>query len=135
MRSPNLSLGLALLGLGLLVQPAHAQKKQRDLITAEEIAKNPAADAYQLVQSLRPAWFRTRGAASASVSADAMGNATVPGGIVVYVDGIKVGGVEELKNVSSDRVLELRFVNASDATTKYGTGHTAGAIEVTTRKR
>jgi hypothetical protein len=36
--------------------------------------------------------------------------------------------------VSTDRVKEVRFLNARDATTRYGTGHPIGAIEITTRR-
>ena len=43
--------------------------------------------------------------------------------------------LNELRQLSADSVESLRFVRATDATTKYGIGFAAGAIEVTTRGR
>lgn len=121
---------LLLLQLAAGVSAAEAQKgRKSDVITAEEIAKSGGNNAYDVVKTLRPAWLRLRGITSAQPDSPEGG-----GGIQVYVDGIHVGGTEELDNVVSERVQEIRFVSANDATTKYGTGHTHGAIEVTTKR-
>lgn len=105
---------------------AEAQgRRNRNVITAEEIAKSTAADAYDLIRGLRPAWFVTRGAVSSDPEA---------GGIVVYVDGIKQGYLPDLRNVPIERVQECWFLNSRDATTRYGTGHPSGAIEITTKR-
>jgi hypothetical protein len=132
---------IAALGLATLTAlPAQAQqqkpkiRRQRNVITAEEIATRPAdGNAYDLIRSLRPTWFTTRGVASGNLSGDGMGGITDNAGIAVYVDGVKMGGTDELRTIEADRIQEMRYLSASDATTKYGTGHTAGAIEVTTR--
>lgn len=124
---------LLLLHLAAGARAAEAQKAERtrksDLITAEEIAKSGANNAYDAVRLLRPAWLRTRGIASAQPDSPE-GHA----GIQVYVDGIRVGETNELENVLAERVQEMRLVSANDATTKYGTGHTQGVIEVTTKR-
>lgn len=118
------------------VSPAEAQKGRRnDVITAEEIAKSSANNAYDLVKSLRPAWLRPRGISTGRPTVDAVGEMGDPGGgMGVYVDGVRVGGLDQLSNVEAQRIQEMRFLNASDATLKYGTGHTQGAIEVTTKR-
>ena len=54
-------------------------------------------------------------------------------GIKVYLDGVVFGGVESLATISAREVLEVHWLSAFDATTRYGTGHVNGAIEVTTR--
>lgn len=103
--------------------PAEAQKGRRsNLITAEEIAKSSANNAYDAVRTLRPAWFVPRGASAGQAA------------IMVYIDGTREESLEALRSVEADRIKECRFLDANDATTKYGTGHTAGAIEVTTKR-
>jgi hypothetical protein len=132
---------VACLGLALLsTQPALAQQKphkirrQRNLITAEEIATRPGeSNAYDLVRSLRPTWFNTRGVASGMLSGDGNGGVTDNAGIAVFVDGVKMGGLDQLRPIEADRIQEMRLLSASDATMKYGTGYPAGAIEVSTK--
>jgi outer membrane receptor protein involved in Fe transport len=133
---------IACLGLALLtIHPLQAQqqqkqkiRRQRNVITAEEIATRPGeGNALDLIRSLRPAWLTSRGVASGNISGDGMGGVTDNAGMAVYVDGVKMGGVDQLGTIEADRIQELRFLSASDATQKYGTGNTAGAIEVTTK--
>jgi hypothetical protein len=51
--------------------------------------------------------------------------------VMVYIDGTKVGGVQELKRIPAQDVREIRFLSGSDAQQRYGVGHSAGAIQVT----
>lgn len=95
---------------------------RRDIITQAELIDIAATNAYDAILRLRPAWFRTRGQAG-----------TQGGGIKVYIDGVNAGDLERLRVMSIDRVREMRRISASDATTRWGTGHTSGAIEVITR--
>jgi hypothetical protein len=53
---------------------------------------------------------------------------------MVYIDGVRGASLDDLREVQADRVKECRFLNANDATTKYGTGHPAGAIEIITKR-
>jgi hypothetical protein len=59
-----------------------------------------------------------------------------PGGveIVIYIDGTRAGSRETLTGVLSQNVKEIRYINASDATTRFGTGHPLGAIMVVTKR-
>ncbi len=108
------------------VSAAEAQgRRNRNVITAEEIAKSTASDAYDLIRGLRPAWFVTRGAVSTDPDA---------GGIVIYVDGIKQGYLPDLRSISVERIQECWFLDSRDATTRYGTGHPSGVIEITTKR-
>ena len=118
---------LLLLQLAAGAAPAEAQKgRKSDVITAEEIAKSGVNNALDAIRNLRPAWLRVRGITSTQEDS--------PGGIQVYVDGVRLGGTDELENLIAERVQEMRLLSANDATTKYGTGHTQGAIEVTTKR-
>jgi hypothetical protein len=121
----------ALLALQLcaVVSVAEAQKGRRsNVITEEEITKSQATTAFDAVRRLRPAWFQQRGIAGTSEA-----TADEAMGLVVYVDGIRRGGRDELQEIDAGTIKEMRLLNATDATTKYGTGHTRGAIEVTTK--
>ena len=125
---------LACLGLAMLcAHPAQAQqqkekkiRRERNVLTAEEIATRPGiSNAYDAVRELRPAWLTSRGVTSTENPG--------AGGIQVYVDGVQMGGLSELQSIGVDRIQELRFLSAEDATMRYGTGNTSGAIEVTTK--
>jgi hypothetical protein len=96
---------------------------QRDRITAEDLATIDAQNALQAVQRLRPQFLQTRGGASSSITQG-------PQDIVVYVDQTRMGGPSVLAQIPITDVKEIQYLNASDATQRYGTGHASGAIVV-----
>jgi hypothetical protein len=49
----------------------------------------------------------------------------------VFVDGTQMGGMDELQQVASNMIEEIRFLSGTDAQTKYGPRFSAGVIEVT----
>ena len=49
---------------------------------------------------------------------------------VVYVSWIRRGELRTLQNVNLDQVLRVEFIDALDATTRFGTGHSGGVIMV-----
>lgn len=98
-----------------------------NVIIEAEIAAAGATSAMDAVQRVRPAMLRSR---AGGTSASKAGGEP----IIVYVDGIRMGGPEALNNVSAMSVKEIRFISAADATTRFGTGHPSGAILVTTKR-
>jgi len=89
-------------------------------IVADELTTVAELDLFTAIGRLRPTWLRpgSRG--------------TLPG---VIVDGTpQAGGVESLRSFRASDVGQIQFMNSSDATTRYGTGYTAGAIVVSTRR-
>jgi TonB-dependent receptor-like protein len=109
---------------------ARAPSRSRDVIGQEEIAARAgdATNALQIVEKLRPQMLRSRGASSPS---DMSGSESAPR---VYVDNVSYGPLDALSNVLASQIKEIRFVNAGDATTQWGTGHTGGVILVITKK-
>jgi hypothetical protein len=102
-----------------------APRLRRDLITRGQIEEMNATDAFDVVQRIRPEFLRQRGQSS------------ITGGeqlAVVYVDGVRRGGPEILRTLRTNEVEEIRFVSGTDATTRYGTDHGGGAIEVKSRR-
>ena len=94
----------------------------RDVITADELASIDVQNALQAVQRLRPNFLRPQGPMSITQGQQS---------VVVYVDNARMGGPEALEQIPITDVKEIRYLNATDATQRYGTGHTAGAIVVT----
>ena len=89
------------------------------------------ATAYEIVRSLRPAMLVARDRAL-NVQSTSTARQARPG-IQVYLDGVPFGGVEWLTFIPASTVLDVTWLSALDATTRYGTGHSAGAILVTSR--
>ena len=52
----------------------------------------------------------------------------------VVVDGTVRGELAELYRMNTDNIETMRYLSASDATTRYGTGYLGGVIEVTMRR-
>ncbi|MBI4537990.1 MAG: hypothetical protein HY704_00600 [Gemmatimonadetes bacterium] len=105
---------------------AGENSRNEDLIASDEIVGTTATDAYELVQRHRPRWLRGRGPASFRDPTPALP--------VIYVDGVRVGGVETLRNIPVLDLEYLRHFGAAEATTRYGTGHIGGVIAIATRK-
>ena len=95
-----------------------------DVLTAEEIASVPATNIYDVVRRLRPQWLRQR---SAPTVRDPQ-----PTRPVVYVDGVPQGSVGVLRDYRRENVIRMEFLGPSDATNRFGTGHSGGVILVTT---
>jgi hypothetical protein len=111
----------------------HFAREQRE-ITTEELREAGNQTAYDVVQRLRPRWLVTRGTHSLSEAPRGWGAGRqvviIPGNdkIKVYLDAVRLGGVAEMRKVASDGLTSIRFLNPRDATLRYGTGHTHGAI-------
>ena len=119
----------------LLTRIATAQevKKVRydpDRIYADEVAAraSDAKTAYDIIKRLRPQFLRQRGSGSIR------NYNPVP--VRVYVDGIlQSRDVSALNEIMAHSVVEISYLNGSDATTRFGTGYENGAILVTTGRR
>lgn len=95
-------------------------RRSSNRITADELATVSELDLRAAVNRLRPAWLRagSRGALPA-----------------VILDGSpQGGGVDIMSSMRAADVASLEFLSASDATTRYGTGYSAGAIVITTHR-
>lgn len=101
--------------------------RSRNAIDAEELMAMPHSTLYEALRALRPRWLQARSSATL--------RDPEPQTARVYLDGQPFGGVNDLRMLLPDDVGEVRFLSASDATTRFGTNHFAGAIVVTTRRR
>jgi ABC-type phosphate transport system substrate-binding protein len=146
----------ALLAVGLVAACASAAgaggvRSSSDTITREEITTSGAQTAYQLVQSLRPEWLRTRGIQSLSESTHTVGRSgnsgapaangddriSIPNAgrpqVSAYLGQVRLGDMQALEQVMAVDVETIRFLSPQQATLRYGANHTHGAIVVTVR--
>ena len=109
---------------------ASAATQNPNVISTEEIVASSASNAYEVIQRLRPNFLRTRGAVHGTPGA---ANAVEMVDLVVYLNENRLGGSDQLRQVSTTDICEIRYFNSSEATTKWGTGHSAGAIQIVSR--
>ena len=114
----------------------------RNVITAEEIQGSSASNAYDLVARLRPQYLRghgtivTGGMTSRNDAGSAQqGQLSGTVQVAVYLDDTLLGTPDALKQVEISAIQEIRYYSAADATTKWGTGNSAGAIQVIMRRQ
>jgi hypothetical protein len=101
-----------------------------DVISRADIEATTTGNAYDLVNRLRPQWLRATGVGSVS------GGNPSTYGIVVFLDNVRLGGVETLRNVDSGSIASIRYLTPERAaTTLPGLGREpiSGAIVVSTR--
>jgi hypothetical protein len=113
-------LSLLALGAGACASSGSSSgsRSGRDVITADEIAQLPPGTAYEVVSRLRGNWLIARGGQRPQV----------------HIDGRpSMGGLDELRSIRSTEIESIRYRNARDATTMYGTNYSGGVIEVTTK--
>ncbi|HLM66881.1 MAG TPA: hypothetical protein VK358_05095 [Longimicrobium sp.] len=85
------------------------------VISEAEITQNTAANVLDLVQQLRPSWLQPRAG----------------GGFpTVYVGSQALGPVERLRELATDNVREVRWMNGPEASSRFGAGVPYGVIQV-----
>ena len=90
-----------------------------NLLAADDLTDVQQLDANAAIQRLRPRWLRGRAGSQPNV----------------IVDGAaRSEGISALATIRVSEVEEMRFMNSNDATLRYGTGNTGGAIIITTKR-
>ena len=110
--------------------PARPPRGSSNLISSAEIeaAAPDIQNAFQLVERLRPMMLRPRNLTGGSVGAGTVF------GVVAYVEEVRLGDTEALATVMRATVREIRYIGATDATTRWGTGHSNGVIQVVLKR-
>jgi len=106
-------------------RPAPSQRYNSNVITADELSRIAATTLDDAVRALRPSWLRN---APSTIRPDAEGT------VVIYLDRVRLGGPESLRQINPMQVSEVRYYRPSDAELRFGPGHLHGAIEVTTAR-
>lgn len=128
------------------VVPPWRQGLGRAVLMAEEIEASSARTVYELIDTRRPEWLILRGTTSwretrgTTISGTAAGRdlggeesaEADPMTLKVYLDGVLLGGVEELRTLDVSGIASIHRLDPSQATARWGTGHANGAILIVT---
>ncbi len=102
--------------------PKTGDVRDHGMLTKEQIAENHFNTAYDAVESLRSNWLRARGTDSFQT----------PSEVLVYVDNTRLGGTDTLREIAANTIYYMRFFDGVAATGRWGVGHAAGVIYVST---
>ena len=122
---------LTVLSSGLIACATNAapstavRPSNRQVISAAELAQVSDRTAYDAIVRLRGEFLHSR-----AMKLEAPGMAQP----LVYLDNMQYGPIASLRDIPLAAVQEIRLVRAIDATTRYGTGHGGGIIEVFTKQ-
>lgn len=114
----------ALLVGSACTQPSTGAKPvtDRNVLTQEQFASRHFSNVYEAVEEFHSPWLSTRGTDSFSS----------PSEVKVYLDNTLMGGIETLKSIPIINVVYVRHYDGPSATSRWGTGHAAGVIYVST---
>jgi hypothetical protein len=88
---------------------------------SDAISRTNARTAYGVVEQLRPTFLRPP-----------IGSDVEP---IVYLDGMLIGGVAELRSIQASSVRQVQFLSAMEAAGRYGRpGRLASVILLTSRR-
>jgi hypothetical protein len=104
-------------------QAPEPHRRASEVITAEELDASGESNVYLAVQRLRPQWLRARPRGSMRLSGPEPA-------VIVYIDATRFGTLSSLQSLTVGGIYEIRRYDASEATNRFGTGHTNGAIVV-----
>jgi hypothetical protein len=128
MKRPLLVLSLLLLAAACgsaQVMPENRTRTRSDRLTQDEILRTEMTTMYDVVQRLQPAWLtpqRERG---------------LPSPVGVFVDGVRVGDADFLRQIPASQITEARFLSNRDIAAELTMRQQAGigsAIMLTTQR-
>jgi hypothetical protein len=111
-------------------RPAEATprlERNRLTISSAELDDILVQTAFEAVNLLRPEWLNDRGRHIIGESADES--------VIVYQDGTRLGGLSWLHQIQADHVRSMRYIDAGEATGRFGAGNSHPVILVTTGLR
>ena len=122
---------LASLLAAFVPDSAHAQKRQRDRITRDEIegSAHKHLDAFQMIRNMRPHFLEPpKGVRS-------FGGSNAPfTPIALYVDGRRDSGIDALRTMDPLTIEEIRYLDPTRAENEFGPNAANGAVVVKLRK-
>jgi hypothetical protein len=105
-------------------QDGPRERRDQNVLTPAELQTEAGRTLYDHIRRVRPQWLEVR-APTALAGASA--------GLIIYRDGVRIGGVDTLRDMVTDLVESARFLTGPEAQSRVGLDHQYGAILVTTR--
>jgi hypothetical protein len=115
----------ALSPIPILIACASGGAHDANVITAPELSRSKARNAYDAIRQIRPEMLRTR-----DPGAVVYFKARQP---VVAVDHTLVGGVDVLRTIPTGKVARIEYVDSWAAAKRYGAGFGKGVMLIETR--
>jgi len=106
--------------------PAGRPARDRRLVSRADIEAAQVESAYDLVKRYRSDFLRSRGQTSLTQRSSPYA--------AVFLDDLEYGSIESLRQIPADQINEIRFYEATEAQTKFGSGRMGGVIAVSTRR-
>ena len=103
-----------------------APRHDPNIITSEELQGVSASNLFDAIRTLRPQWMSSRSPTMLRPQAE--------GNIVVYMDRVRYGDPEMLRQIPPAVAVSVRYYSPSEAEGEFGAGHLQGAIQVVTRR-
>jgi len=97
-----------------------------NVLTAEELATANASNLFDAIRQLRPRWLERRGPTTFTGQAEYS--------IMVFMDRIRFGAPDMLRQVPISLPQSVRYFAASEAQAEFGVGNLQGAIQIVTRR-
>ena len=97
-------------------------RRDPNLITEQEIATSNEANAYDVVNRLRPMFLKTRGRSTINSGGSEYAS--------VFLDGQYYGELSSLRNIVATQIHEIRYMSGPDAVSRYGMRYGSGAVDV-----
>jgi hypothetical protein len=105
--------------------PLMIVSKERNVLTRTDIERANSGSAFDLIRTMRSDLLVSPRVSNVATPADAAPR--------IYIDQIPFPfTLDDLRAISASSVVEVRYLSAMDATTRYGSGHRAGVIHITT---
>lgn len=95
------------------------RNRSRNLLGIEELRQARGANAFEIVQQLRPDFLRRRGPLH---------------GPKVFLEQVQLGDEDQLRSIPASSVWEIRYLDSRAATQQFGGGYTGGVILVLTAR-
>jgi hypothetical protein len=109
-------------GRGVKAEPTAGLPGGRKALNASELTRTGVNNAYEAIRLRRPEWLIERGTHIIGESP----NETIE----VYVDDVRLGGIDTLREVDANTIHSMHFFDAGAATLRWGSGHSHGVILV-----
>jgi hypothetical protein len=103
-------------------QTAGGERVDRNVITQAQIREAGFRTAYEAVEILKASWLKIR--------PDGLSQQRE---VLVYLDDIRLGGIQSLKQVLSSEIVLIRYYDSQTAIMRWGVDHSQGVIMVVTR--
>ncbi len=105
---------------GRMATPRH----DANIISAEELAGVNASNLYDAVRLLRTEWLRRSAPTTLLPGAEYA--------VAVYLDRVRFGDLESLRQLPVSAAVRVRYYSASEAQSEFGVSNLQGAIQVVT---